>query len=153
MHTITTYLGKLDVSYETLSHRHTLTAHQTVSETHVPERCMAKGVLFCNDESYVLAVVPASKRVDEAALSALLGRRALALASEDELAYLFPDCEMGAVPAVGAAYGLPTVVDASLLDEENVYLEAGDHQSLVRIAGSDFRRLMQGISAGEICLH
>ena len=153
MHTITTYLGKLDVRYETLQHRHTLTTHQTISESGVPKRSMAKGVLFCHDDAYVLAVVPAGKRVDHAALSALLGQREVALASEDELAYLFPDCELGAVPAVGAAYGLSSVVDAALLDEEDVYLEAGDHQSLVRIAGQDFRRLMTGVSAGEITLH
>jgi Ala-tRNA(Pro) deacylase len=136
MHTITTYLGRLDVSYETLQHRHTLTAHQTISECGVPPRSMAKGVLFCHDDAYVLAVVPAGKRVDRAALSALVGQR-----------------ELGAVPAVGAAYGVSCVVDAALLDEENVYLEAGDHQSLVRITGRDFRRLMSGVSSGEITLH
>jgi Ala-tRNA(Pro) deacylase len=153
MHTITTYLGKLDVRYETLQHRHTLTAHQTISECGVPQQCMAKGVLFCDADSYVLAVVPAGKRVDQAALSALLGRREVTLASEDELAYLFPDCELGAVPAVGAAYGVSTIVDEALLGIEDVYLEAGDHQSLVRIAGEDFRRLMTGVSAGELTHH
>jgi Ala-tRNA(Pro) deacylase len=153
MHTITAYLGKRDVIYETLFHRHTLTAHQTASEARVPRHSMAKGVLFCDDDAYVLAVVPAGRRVDAAALSALLGQRELALASEDELAWLFPDCELGAVPAVGAAYGLRSVVDLSLLVEDDVYLEAGDHQHLVRIAGDDFRRLMDGSSVGEICMH
>jgi Ala-tRNA(Pro) deacylase len=153
MHTITTYLGKRDVSYETVPHRHTLTSLETASEAGVPSGRIAKGVLFCSDDHYVLAVVPAGRRVDAAALSALLGERELMLASEDELANLFPDCELGAVPAVGAAYGLPTVVDAALLAEDDVYLEAGDHQNLVRVAGRDFCRLMDGVSAGQICLH
>lgn len=153
MHTITTYLGKLDVSYETVSHRHTLTALETASEAGVPRDRIAKGVLFCSDDDYVLAVVPAGRRVDAVALSALLGQRELNLASEDELANLFPDCELGAVPAVGAAYGLSSVVDDALLVGDDVYLEAGDHQNLVRVAGQDFRRLMSGISAGHICRH
>jgi Ala-tRNA(Pro) deacylase len=150
MHTITSYLGKRDVTYEMVAHRHTLTANQTATEAHVPRRSMAKGVLFCAEDSYVLAVVPASGRVDAGALSRLMGQRELSLASEDELAFLFPDCEPGAVPAVGDAYGLCSVVDAALLGEEAVYLEAGDHQSLVRISGADFRRLMSGTAQGSI---
>ncbi|MDB4977215.1 MAG: hypothetical protein JWN48_5556 [Myxococcaceae bacterium] len=153
MHTITTYLGKRDVSYETVAHRHTLTSNETAHEAHVPRQSVAKGVLFCGDDSYVLAVVPASSRVDAAALSRLLGRSELALASEDELAYLFPDCETGAVPAVGAAYGVPSVVDAALLDESAIYLEAGDHQHLVRISGAAFRMLMADSSSGSIGAH
>ncbi|MDB4990795.1 MAG: YbaK/prolyl-tRNA synthetase associated protein [Myxococcaceae bacterium] len=150
MHTITTYLGKRDVSYETVAHRHTLTANQTAYVSHVPRRSMAKGVLFCAEDSYVLAVVPASSRVDAQALARLSGSAGLELASEDELANLFPDCETGAVPAVGAAYGIQSVIDAALLDETDIYLEAGDHQHLVRVSGADFRRLMADVSNGPI---
>jgi len=153
MNTITTFLGMHDVSYETIAHRHSLTANQTATEAHVPRHSVAKAVLFCDEDAYVLAVVSACRRVDPAALSALLGQRKLSLASEDELAYLFPDCELGAVPAVGAAYGLTSVIDAALLGEDEIYLEAGDHQSLVHITGRDFRRLMAETSTGEISLH
>jgi Ala-tRNA(Pro) deacylase len=153
MQTITTYLGKHDVSYETVTHRHTLTANETASEAHVPHHSVAKGVVFCDEDTYVLAVVPACRRVDAEALSTLLGQRRMALASEDELAYLFPDCELGAVPAVGGAYGLRSVIDASLLGEDDIYLEAGDHLSLVHITGKDFRRLMEHAPTGEISLH
>lgn len=150
MHTITNYLGRQDVSFETMPHRHTLTSRETAREAHVPGQRIAKGVLFCDDQDYVLAVVPASRRVDADRLCSLLGRRELSLASEDELALLFPDCEIGAVPAVGEAYGLRSVIDASLRGDEHVYLEAGDHQQLVRVLGSDFERLMQGATWGEI---
>jgi Ala-tRNA(Pro) deacylase len=153
MHTITAYLGKRDVKYSTVAHRHTLTTNQTAQEVHVPRERVAKGVLFCNEEDYVLAVVPASRRVDPGALSEVIGHGNLTLASEDELAYLFPDCELGAVPAVGAAYGLPSIVDESLFGEEEIYLEAGDHQSVVHISGADFRRIMQGVSHADITAH
>jgi Ala-tRNA(Pro) deacylase len=152
MNTITGYLGKRDVKFETLAHRHTMTANQTASEVRVPRQRVAKGVLFCDDETYVLAVVPASHRVDPEALAELLGLDNLDLASEDELANLFPDCEPGAVPAVGAAYGIPSIVDAALLAQEDVYLEAGDHQHVVHITGEDFRRIMSGVSRGNVSL-
>ncbi|HEX5659100.1 MAG TPA: YbaK/EbsC family protein [Polyangiales bacterium] len=150
MHTITNFLGQRDVCFEILVHRHTLTSRQTAREAHVPDQRIAKGVLFCDDQDYVLAVVPASCRVDAQRLCSKLGRRELALAGEDELALLFPDCEVGAVPALGEAYGLRSVVDAALRGADDVYLEVGDHQHLVRVPGSAFERLLPDTAWGEI---
>lgn len=149
-HTVTSFLGRRDVDYETIGHRHTLTSHQTADEAHVRCGQLAKGVLFCDDEDYILAVVPASTRVDANALSELLGQRALTLAGEDEVSLMFPDCEVGAIPPLGTAYGIDTVVDAELLVQDDVYFEGGDHQHLVHVRGTDFRRLMAGVPRGVI---
>jgi Ala-tRNA(Pro) deacylase len=148
--TITSYLAKREVDYEFVSHRHSITSGESARTAHVPRHQLAKGVLFCDAQSYTLAVVPASSRVDPAALSALMNGAELMLASEDELVMMFPDCEIGAVPAVGAPYGVPSVVDAALLTEPELYLEAGDHRNLLRIDGNDFRRLMHGVPRGVI---
>ncbi|HEY6880711.1 MAG TPA: YbaK/EbsC family protein [Polyangiales bacterium] len=151
MNTITDFLGRRDVCYETVPHRHTLTSRETAREAQVPGLRVAKGVLFCDDQDhYVLAVVPASRRVDAHRLGRVLGRHDLTLAGEDELALMFPDCEVGAVPAVGEAYGLRSVVDKALRGDDDVYLETGDHQHLVRIPGSAFERLMRDAAWGEI---
>ena len=77
-------------------------------------------------------------------------RENLELAQEDELALLFPDCELGAIPAVGLAYGIGTVVDDSLLEQEEVYFEGGDHEHLVQVTGGSFQRLMAGAPHGNI---
>jgi Ala-tRNA(Pro) deacylase len=148
--TITSFLGKREVSYELVAHRHSITSGETANTAHVARRMLAKGVLFCDDQSYTLAVVPASSRVDPNALAALLNQQNLMLASEDELALMFPDCEVGAVPAIGAPYSVPSVVDVALLTEADVYLEAGDHRNLLHISGDDFRRLMHGVARGVI---
>lgn len=149
-HTITSYLGKRDVSYETVSHRRSSTSSQSASRAHVPRQKVAKAVLFCDEDDYLLAIVPASRRVDASALSELLGQRELMLASEDELAMIFADCELGAVPPLGAAYGVTSVVDEALLRQPDVYLEAGDHLHLFHLAGEDFRKLMKGVSSAAI---
>lgn len=148
-HTITSYLGKREIDYEAVAHPRSITAGETARRAHVPRQRVAKGVLFCDEQSYTLAVVPASSRVDPSALASLL-KQALMLASEDELALMFPDCEIGAVPALGAPYGVPSVVDAALLSEADVYLEAGDHRHLLHVTGGDFRRLMHGVPRGVI---
>src|SRR5690349_19507622 len=149
-HSVTRFLGLRSVPYETITHRHTMTSNQTAFSAHVPRDRVAKAVLFGDEEHYVLAIVPASGRVDMDALGELLGARDIVLAGEDEIAMMFPDCELGAIPAVGPAYGIDTVVDASLLVQPDVYFEGGDHEHLVHVSGADFRKLMVGVKKGLI---
>ena len=73
---------------------------------------------------------------------------AVVLASEAELADLFPDCETGAVPPLGTAWGVDTFVDESLLAEAEVYFEAGDHESVVRVSGDQFEKLLENAERG-----
>jgi Ala-tRNA(Pro) deacylase len=148
--TVAAFMDEQGVDYETLDHDRTATSGQTAKSSGVPRGCLAKGVLFCDEDDYVLAVVPASTRVDRRALCELTGERDLELASEDEIGIVFPDCEPGAVPATGLAFGLDTVVDEALFEEDDVYFEAGDHEHLVHVGGDGFRRLMAGVPHGQI---
>ena len=81
-----------------------------------------------------------------------LGRN-LGLATESELTSLFPDCADGAAPPVASAYGLRSMVDKGLLDQPEVYFEAGDHEHLVRTSGSGFRLLQANAEAVEATRH
>jgi Ala-tRNA(Pro) deacylase len=64
------------------------------------------------------------------------------LANEEQVETLFADCEVGAVPALGAPYGLKAIVDDSLAAQPEIYLEGGDHESLVHISGRVFQELL-----------
>ena len=70
------------------------------------------------------------------------------MASEEQIEMLFLDCEPGAVPAIGAAYGLNVVVDDSLARQPDVYFE--DHANRVRINGASFEKLMADARHGGI---
>jgi hypothetical protein len=72
------------------------------------------------------------------------------LATEDEAAALFPDCDPGAVPPIGTAYGLGSLVDESLDGKPEIYFEGGDHQTLVHVSGDAFRKLMENVPHGRI---
>jgi hypothetical protein len=56
----------------------------------------------------------------------------------------------GAVPAVGMAWGLETVVDDELSGNEVVYMEAGDHERLLRLGRDQFAALMRDARHGQI---
>jgi Ala-tRNA(Pro) deacylase len=137
------YIAGKGIPYDTVAHHRTSTTGQTALATHVPSRRLAKSVLLHHEMGYALAVVPSSHRVELGTLQSLLDKR-IGLASEDEVSQLFNDCDIGAVPPVGAAYQVPVILDESFGEEGDVYFEGGDHKTLVHVTGADFRTLLQG---------
>ena len=131
------------VSYDTVAHHRTATSRQAAMAAHVPGSIMAKSVVVHHELGYALAVVPSTHRIELGKLQDVMDKR-LGLASEDEVVSLFDDCDIGAVPPIGAAYDVPVIVDESLGDATEVYFEGGDHRTLVHVSGKDFRNLTTG---------
>ena len=150
--TLATYLEQAGIQPEVLTHPHSPSASRTAEASHVSGNQVAKAVLLKDETGYLLAVLPASRHLRLDAVEALTGR-SLTLAAEDEIGRAFPDCEVGAVPPVGVAYGLPAVIDDSLVEESEIYLEGGDHTTLVRVTRAEFAQLMQGAQAGSFSWH
>jgi Ala-tRNA(Pro) deacylase len=135
------YMERCGVAFEEVPHAHALQASKAAEASHVSGNRVAKGVLVRAGEGYMLAVVPSSKQVRLDELGRWLGRE-VRLAEEQESVPLFADCALGALPPVGAAFGLETVLDDDLLAADEVYFEGGDHRTLVHVAGGDWRRLV-----------
>lgn len=137
-----TYLQRHSVNYDLLHHPYCEGSESTARVAGVPTFRMAKAVLTEDHEGrQVLAVIPADHHLSLYQLGSSL-QRSFHLAAEDRVQALFSDCARGAVPPLGAAYELETVVDDALLRQDEVYLEAGDHEDLIRISGKQFRHLM-----------
>ncbi|MEJ2514519.1 MAG: YbaK/EbsC family protein [Gammaproteobacteria bacterium] len=132
------------VDYEILRHAHTDTSAETARQVHLDPCCLAKAVVLKDHIGYLLAVVPASEKLDVARLCKALHRPTLALVPETELDEVFYDCEVGSVPPLGPEYRIPTVVDPGLRGVDDVYFEAGDHEKLVHVDQTSFRQLMRG---------
>ena len=150
-HTVELSLAQSDTPYELVRHSHTRSSLQTAHRAEIPPAALAKAVLLEDDlehNHFMMAVVPASHRVELAELARQAGRR-VHLASEEDAAGLFGDCEAGAIPALGAAYGIETIVDDSLLAQPEVYFEAGDHELLVHVKAQDFGRLLSDCAHGN----
>jgi Ala-tRNA(Pro) deacylase len=141
--TLQSYFGDHHVAYDVTKHERTGNSFRTAEVSHVPGERLAKGVVLKSGGGYILAVLPASKRIAIEAVEKVTGAP-VTLASEQEASMLFPDCEAGAVPVFGAAYGIPAVIDEELDDAEDIYCEGGDHMSLVHMNGRAFRELMSG---------
>lgn len=145
--TVHRYLVQHSVAYDLEGHPHTDTSHETAEVAHVREDHIAKAVVVKDASGYVMVVVPASNWVEMKHLGKELNRD-LHLVSEDELKTLFSDCETGAVPPLGPAYGIETFLDESIMSLANVYFEAGDHEELVHVGEEGFKTLLGGVRHG-----
>lgn len=141
--TITRFLDTHNLDYEVMHHPHSTYSSQSAQLAHVPGGQLAKGVLLTDGNGYVLAVLPTTHRLWLGELRRELGRE-LRLASEADLGALFPDCEIGAVPALGQAYGIETWFEDDLLEQPDIYLEAGDHVDLIHLGDEAVASLLDG---------
>ncbi len=139
--------------YEMQPHREVFTAQEVAKTSHVSGRRLAKVLIAKeHDGRYLMAVLPAPCRVDLAALRSAAGTRRLSLATEGDLAALFPDCDTGAMPPFGNLYNLPVYVDACFPGAGDFFFQAGNHQEIIRMLYEDFERLVHPV-VGEFCLH
>jgi Ala-tRNA(Pro) deacylase len=124
------------------THPKAFTAREVAAAEHLPAREVAKTVVVFADGAYYMIVVPASRLVDLHELRTTLGFHQVRLATEDELAKLFPDCELGAMPPVGPIYGLAVYLDGVLASQETMAFNGGTHRDEVHMRTSEFRRLV-----------
>ena len=139
---ITQYLDYHKVNYQICSHRPTFTAQHMAAEEHVPGMNVAKPVIVQADGKYYMCVLPACCKVDLDMLRCQLGAGEVQLAGEEEMARLFPECEVGAEPPFGNVYGMTTLMDISLGKDGYIICPAGQHDRAVRINLKDYENLV-----------
>jgi Ala-tRNA(Pro) deacylase len=145
--TLQRYLDQ-KVTYDVIPHELTWSSTRTAEACHISGDRIAKGIVLRRDGGYMLAVLPASHHIRLTDLRSRLGKD-LDLADEGELDTLFRDCAHGAVPPLGECYGLEVIMDDSLQEQPEVYMESGDHETLVHMSQSQFARVMAKAQHGR----
>lgn len=146
--TLATCLSSKNSHFDIIRHPYALGSMATAQAAHVPGDRLVKTVLLEDESGYVAAVMPSTRWLDLDQLCECTGRR-LTMASEDEVREVFKDCELGAIPPVGMAYGMETWLDDSLLGQPEVYFQAGDHEELIHMRMANFLELMEGARQGH----
>jgi Ala-tRNA(Pro) deacylase len=141
-----------NVTYEVITHDATMSSTRTAQACHVSGDRLAKAIVLRHDGGYMLAVLPASHHIHLPDLQRQIGAD-VALADEAEIKRLFPDCALGAVPPVGECYELDVIVDDTIQQPPDVYLEGGDHTSLVHMNQEQFTRLMARARHARFSVH
>jgi Ala-tRNA(Pro) deacylase len=150
--TLVNELLRHGVDYDVINHDYAHSTLHAAHLAHIPASKMVKPVILQDDQGYVMALVTANQHVKINELNLFLNRK-LGLAIEAELNFVFADCDRGAIPPVGDAYGMTTVVDFKLDGCDDVYFESGNHRDLLHTSGGDFRKLLENSRHASICVH
>jgi Ala-tRNA(Pro) deacylase len=137
MSLVTEHLTGRGVAFEVIPHRRAFTSIQEARELGVTADEVVKTVALRSGGKYVLAVLPASRRLELRLVRETLGDPGVRLASEAELQADFPGYELGALPPLGSLLGVPLVVDPEVLDHEVVVFAAGLETESVRVVTAE----------------
>jgi len=128
------WLTRHRVEHELHTHPEAFTARGTAKAEGVDPRTFAKVVgVATADGRRALLILDATDQVDLRKARRLLNAAEVRLLSEPELAVLAPGCEAGALPAVGALFGVPMYADRAIREDPEISFNAGTHRHAVRV--------------------
>lgn len=138
------YLKGENISYDTVNHPPSHSSVQSAIAAQVPLHSLAKAIILKDTASsnYLMAVIPASCRLPLKQVSDLTDTN-LKLASENDINQHFPDCQVGAIPPFGKPYNMEVIWDNRLGRIPDVYMEAGDHQTLIHLNQTSFQKTVE----------
>jgi Ala-tRNA(Pro) deacylase len=123
-------------------HPPTSSAQVSAATMHLPGKDVAKAVALQAGDREILAVLPASYRINFEKLSAVVGAN-VQLMDEEKFSEIFPDCERGVIPAFGELYGIPVYLDEALAEDPEIVLSAGTLSDSVRMGNMDYKQLAE----------
>lgn len=137
------FLDKNGIKYLTIIHSPAYTAQGIAQTAHISGKELAKTVILKVDGNLVMAVLPATHKVDTDVLRDAIGAKTVELATERDFAGTFPGCELGAMPPFGNLWNVPVYVAEQLREDEVIAFNAGSHTELVQLDYEDFERLVK----------
>ncbi|HEY5702650.1 MAG TPA: YbaK/EbsC family protein [Gammaproteobacteria bacterium] len=137
------YLDKHNIRYLTMRHSPAITAQEIAEAAHIHGQEFAKTVIVNLDGNLVMAVLPASEKLDtDLLLTAGHGKKA-ELAGESEFQNRFPECEVGAMPPFGNLFDMDVYIEESMTSSNKITFNAGTHTELIQMSMEDFLNLLQ----------
>lgn len=134
MSSLMRWLESEGIDHELHEHDRSLTALATARAEGVDPSTFEKVVWVRSAEGGdALMVLDADDHLDLGKAREVLKSGKVKLVSEDEIEQLAPDCDPGAMPAVGSLFGLPTYADLHVKDSAEVSFNAGSHTVAVRV--------------------
>jgi len=139
---LTRYLTDRNIPYQEVEHFHSSSSIGTAITENISLKQIAKAVLLkSHEDRKLMAILPADRKISLSALNESL-HGSYQLVKEQEVYQVFSDCNSGAIPPAADAYNMNMVCEQELDKLTKVYLEAGDHKTLLCVDQDGFHDLM-----------
>lgn len=142
-------LDEASLDCEVLAHDSTFRAVEEARAMAVTLEREGKTVVLRHGDGFLLALVPASRRLDLRKVRRLFEDPRIRLADEREIGARFTRFDVGAIPPIGPLVGAAQVIDRSLLEQPRIACSAGDHEHGLFVSPEELVQL--GSWSAEIC--
>lgn len=111
--------------------------------------CRVRATILQDNLGQLQALLPADRLLDVRLVNEILGRDLQATKQKD-LQPLFDKYKLQNIPALPKLAGMPTIVDASLLQTDQLLLASGSLGEVLAVSTSDFKLAMTDAEIGDI---
>lgn len=140
MSIVTDYLTVRGIPYEVIHHDPSSTSLAEARALGVDADVVLKAIVIDSQGRRVVAVIPATQRLDMHLVREALHDPDAHLATETELLGGFPSIELGGAPVLGGLLDATTLVDPCVLERDTVVFAAGTRMESVRVRTGDLFR-------------
>ena len=125
------------ITFQVLQHEPVFTSEEAARVRGTPLASGAKALIVKGEEGFVMFVVPADRKLDSHAVRRAKGWKKMRFASREEVMEL-TGLTPGSIPPFGSLFGLPTLCDRRLGENEVINFNAGDHGISVSMRYADY---------------
>jgi len=137
---IESLLRRHGVAFHVLRHKAVYTSEEAAEVRGTPLCSGAKALVCKADGQFVMFVVPADRKLASKEVRRARRWRKLRFAGRDEVERL-TGLEPGSIPPFGSLFGLPTLCDERLAENDRINFNAGDHCVSVSMRYADYIRV------------
>jgi len=131
-----------NVNYIVKEHEPTPTSQDSARARGEPLKIGAKALIVKAKQGFIMAVLPADKKLDTKKLKIILGSKNLRFATQEELKEV-TGLPPGAVPPFSQFFNIPLLVDNSLFDEEYMAFNAGSLTVSIKMKTNDYQMIVK----------
>ena len=144
--TVTRYFDQQQIPYKVHDVVSIDTLMGIAQKMGIPPSSLVYATVLNDRFGVILVVIAAHRVVDHEKLSSLMGRK-LVPASSSQVLSAFRDTDGVFVPPLGEAYGIRTIMDDEIVDNDMIYMVTGDARHIIQIRTKDFICLQ-----GQACI-
>jgi len=127
------------INFTHLRHEPAYTSPEAAAIRKTPLHSGAKALILTGAGSFRFMVMPADLSLDNGAVRALLQCRRLRFATKEEVMNL-TGLTPGSIPPFGSLFGLHTICDERLAENETIVFSSGSHTDSILMAYDDYIR-------------